>query len=241
MASPDHVDWLIVGLGNPGARYADTRHNIGWMVCEKLVPADEWRQGGRLWMEARLRVGRHKLLLVEPLTYMNLSGEAVKALAANLKIGTDRIVAVVDEYNFPVGKVHLKRGGSDGGHNGIASLIDELGKADFYRLRCGIGRDFGPGGLVDYVLAPFGAEQTAERDAMIDRAGMALKHLARIGAGRAMSDINSGALWAPPKKARPETPGQTQADLKKNADTRPADKQTPANGSEPEISSEPDQ
>ena len=238
MSSAEHVDWLVVGLGNPGARYADTRHNIGWMVCEHLVPADQWQQGGRLWMEARLRVGRHKLLLIEPLTYMNLSGEAVKAVAANLKIGSDRIVAVVDEYNFPVGKVHLKRGGSDGGHNGVASLIQELGKADFYRLRCGIGRDFGPGGLVDYVLAPFGAEQTAERDAMIERAGLSLKHLARIGAGRAMSDINSGALWAPPKKARPQTQGQTKAAVKSPKESRPADGQTPANGSEPDRSPE---
>ena len=164
-------------------------------------------------METRMRVGQSRLMLIEPLTYMNLSGEAVAALVRMLKIDIKNIVAIVDEYNFPVGKVHLKRGGSDGGHNGISSLIDELGSADFYRLRCGIGRDFGPGGLVDYVLAPFDDTQTELRDQMIKHAVDAVKHLARIGAGRAMSDINSGTLWKPKEKntGKPKSPPDNAA------------------------------
>jgi len=101
------------------------------------------------------------------------------------------VLVVVDEYNFPVGKIHLKSSGSDGGHNGVASVIAETGTQAFWRLRCGIARNFGPGGLVDYVLAPFAPDEEPQRDAMISAAADAIKDIVLIGPARAMSAINS--------------------------------------------------
>lgn len=130
------------------------------------------------------------LHILKPLTYMNLSGEAVRLMAARLKLPSERIIAVVDEYNFPVGKVHLRLGGSDGGHNGLTSIIEELGTDKFWRLRCGIDRKFGPGELVDYVLAPFGSEEVEARNAMISSAVDALRLIATVGPEKAMQTVN---------------------------------------------------
>ncbi|MFM8569277.1 MAG: aminoacyl-tRNA hydrolase, partial [Candidatus Kapaibacterium sp.] len=143
------VDWLVVGLGNPGTKYADTRHNIGWMVCEELIgrTGGRWEKGAGEYVQCPVKLYGKSVLVILPTTYMNASGTAVTSVASAYRLSSDRIVAVVDEYNFPVGKVHLKIGGSDGGHNGITSIIEELRTDRFWRLRCGIDRKFGPGEL----------------------------------------------------------------------------------------------
>lgn len=203
--SKPSVDWLIVGLGNPGAGYAATRHNIGWMVCEALCRRYSGRfvQGAGAWMEAVLDLGPATLLVILPTTFMNRSGKAVAEAQRLFRVPPERTLVVVDEYNFPVGRIHLKSQGSDGGHNGVASVIAELGTREFWRLRCGIDRDFGPGGLVDYVLSPFGPHETEARDAMIEAAVDAVKNVALIGPQRAMTAVNSGTA----KPVRPDDGG----------------------------------
>ena len=191
-------DWLVVGLGNPGPAYAATRHNIGWMVCEALCRRynAQLRQGDGQWLEAFVDLGPATVLVLLPTTYMNRSGKAVAEAQRLFRIPAERVIVVVDEYNFPVGKIHLKAQGSDGGHNGVASVIAETGTPAFWRLRCGIDRNFGPGGLVDYVLAPFAPAEQPQRDAMIDAAADAVKDVVLMGPQRAMSAINSRPLPA---------------------------------------------
>lgn len=197
------MEWLLVGLGNPGVRYADTRHNIGWMVAEAFVrkhrvnktasplSAELFSVGKGDWHEARCAVRGTDVLVILPTTYMNLSGKAAARAAQFFRIPKERIIAIVDEYNFPVGRIHLKNSGSDGGHNGTASMIAELGTGGFFRLRCGIDKNFGPGELVEYVLKPFASEEIAARDAMITKAVTALETLIEVGEARAMQIVNA--------------------------------------------------
>jgi PTH1 family peptidyl-tRNA hydrolase len=190
-------DFLVVGLGNPGSKFENTRHNIGWMAAEALSKKHlaEWLAGSPIYWLSEFRYAGKKILNCLPTTYMNSSGEAVKKLCDKNFIPPENVIIIVDEYNFPVGKVHLKKSGSDGGHNGVASVIDELGTANFYRLRCGIGKDFPPGGMVDYVLQNFTEEQKPLVEEMIGNAVTSLEYLFKNGAGRSMSAINSGSLW----------------------------------------------
>ncbi len=188
------MDWIIVGLGNPGMKYERTRHNIGWLVVDALAKkhGKSFVEGKGQWMEAEIKLRRNVVLLVKPTTYMNASGEAVSKLTKIHIITAERVIAVTDEYNFPVGKVHIKQGGSDGGHNGITSIIEELRTPNFWRLRCGIGKNFQPGGMVEYVLSNFTAEEAGDLEAGIARACNSIEHFIITGAARAMSAINSG-------------------------------------------------
>ncbi len=183
---------LIVGLGNPGSRYAHTRHNVGFMVVDALAEAlkAEWSRPSSLYDLAEVRFAGRQALLAKPLTYMNESGKAAKKLMGQHKLSPQQVVCVVDEYNFPVGKVHLRPEGSDGGHNGITSMIEELGTPKFWRLRCGIDRRFGPGGLVDYVLSPFESSDSDNLSLMLTRGVDALKLIMRLGPQQAMQQIN---------------------------------------------------
>ncbi|MBI2793589.1 MAG: aminoacyl-tRNA hydrolase [Ignavibacteria bacterium] len=194
---------IIIGMGNPGEQYAHTRHNIGFMA------ADAWTQGAKapwrnrykglfrnmIYQEQSFRAKDTDIYIIKPQTYMNRSGDAVVQALKNIKKKTTDeqtdIIAIVDEYNFPVGRVHLRRGGSSGGHNGIESVITSLGTDDFWRLRCGIGREFGTGGLVDYVLSPFSADQKFLVPAMIERVCSSLDTIVDVGPERAMNIINS--------------------------------------------------
>jgi len=186
---------LIIGLGNPGSRYALTRHNIGFMVVEALAEQlkTTWDNPSSLYDLAHVRYAGRQAVIAKPLTYMNESGKAAKKLMGQYKLTPQQIVCVVDEYNFPVGKVHLRPEGSDGGHNGITSMIEELGTSKFWRLRCGIDRRFGPGGLVDYVLSPFDTSDQSELSIMIERGTEALKAIIRQGPQQAMQVVNRAA------------------------------------------------
>lgn len=193
MSTSSRSTLMFVGLGNPGSEYAATRHNIGFMVVDAFVAAAEvtWANGSSLYDEARLRYAGIEVVVIKPLTYMNLSGKAVAKRSRELGISPTRVVVITDEYNFPVGKLHLKQGGSSGGHNGIASVIEELETANFWRLRCGIDRKFGPGELVDYVLAPFDASQSDELGRMIERGCEAIRQIAKVGPALAMQKVNT--------------------------------------------------
>ncbi len=193
------IDWLAVGLGNPGRKYENTRHNIGWMVVDEFAARHRKKiiSGSRIHLEAVINIGGQNILAVKPTTFMNNSGEAVAKLSSKHEIPPEKIIVISDEYNFPVGKVHIRRGGGDGGHNGILSIIDELDTAEFYRLRCGIGKDFPQGGMVDYVLSEFRPEEAASKAEMISKAVDSIECMVEFQTGRAMSVINSGSLWKP--------------------------------------------
>jgi peptidyl-tRNA hydrolase, PTH1 family len=202
------IDWLIIGLGNPGKVYAKNRHNIGWMVASCLI--EKYKKPlmtlNHSYMHSFLEIPSdeksqiefiQRILVAMPTTYMNNSGEAVLDLLKKYSIPLEKMVVICDEYNFPLGKLHLKLGGGDGGHNGVASVIEALESQNFIRLRCGIGRNFGEGGLVDYVLSNFKKDEINERDIMLDKAIDALEFLIKNGLNKAMSIINSGELWEP--------------------------------------------
>lgn len=191
------VDWLIAGLGNPEKKYMNNRHNVGWMVAAALCNKNKKpiMPFSAKYLQSSVRLSGNLVFVALPTTYMNNSGKALKEICNMYDIPIDRVMIIVDEYNFPIGKIHLKAGGGDGGHNGVASVIEEMNSMDFLRLRCGIGKDFPPGGMVDYVLSDFNNEELEGLEAMINRAVEAIEHLVGAGASRAMSDINSGVLW----------------------------------------------
>jgi PTH1 family peptidyl-tRNA hydrolase len=191
------VEWLIAGLGNPGKRYALTRHNIGWMVVSALGEKynSELKSNKNIYMEGLFNIKGKSIAAIIPTTFMNNSGEAVLKAAKKFDVPFDRIITIFDEYNFPLGRIHLKIGGSDGGHNGVESIINHLGTDRFYRLRCGISKNFSQGGMVDYVLSSFDANETKLRDEMIKKAVESIEYIMDSGIARAMSLINSGRLW----------------------------------------------
>ncbi len=198
-----NADLLVVGLGNYPENYLETRHNIGWMVASTFA---QKHKGNFIPLApefyiANVKFAGKNVLVILPRTYMNNSGIAVKAASQRFKIPVENILIICDEYNFPLGKIHLKDTGGDGGHNGVASVIEQLGSNSFLRLRCGIGRHFGENELVDYVLSPFEPDEIPLRDAMINRAVEAIEYLLLTNKSRAMSDINSEKLWKiPPQK-----------------------------------------
>jgi peptidyl-tRNA hydrolase, PTH1 family len=208
-------DWLIVGLGNPGDKYARTRHNIGWIIADALrtryATSETFTKGKGAWMQVAMRIGSSRVLMALPITYMNASGEAVERLRVVHRIPNDRILAIVDEYNFPTGKIHVRQGGSSGGHNGIGSMIECLRTDQFWRLRCGIDKKFPPGGMAEYVLGEFPADEAPAVELMIHKSQLALELICRKGALQAMSLINSAKFGEPPTsgvsvKTSPATP-----------------------------------
>jgi PTH1 family peptidyl-tRNA hydrolase len=153
---------LLVGLGNPGTKYASTRHNIGYEVVSRVARSlkAETQPPTVLydWGVAEGPSGRVYLAL--PMTYMNRSGEAVSRLLADIGVESGRMLVVVDDYNLPLGAIRVRAGGSDGGHNGLASIIEVLAGEDFPRLRVGIGAPAEAENPADFVLSPFALDET---------------------------------------------------------------------------------
>jgi PTH1 family peptidyl-tRNA hydrolase len=185
---------LIVGLGNPGARYENTRHNVGFMVLDRWLaahPTLQWReQFGGLTADLSLPAGR--VLLLKPLTFMNRSGQSVRKAAQFFKIPPGEVLIVHDEVDLALGEVRLKLGGGEAGHNGLKSVTADLGTQDYVRLRCGVGRpppDF-RGDTADFVLqAPSPADQP-HLEALISKAVEALEMVLRVGLDQAMNSTN---------------------------------------------------
>ncbi|OKI42264.1 aminoacyl-tRNA hydrolase [Micromonospora sp. CB01531] len=167
--------WLVVGLGNPGREYAGNRHNVGFMVADLLAGrlGAKFGRHKRAMAEAaegRIGFGGPKLVLVKPLTYMNLSGGPVVALAQFHKIPPGRVIAVHDELDIPYGQLRVKCGGGEGGHNGLRSMSKSLGTKDYVRVRFGIGRPPGRQDPADYVLSDFSSLERKELEFLVDRA-----------------------------------------------------------------------
>lgn len=151
----------IIGLGNPGKKYEKTRHNVGFMVIDELLQRHQWSLDKHKYKGdyAIEHFQGEKIMLLEPQTFMNLSGESVRPLMDYYQINIEDILVVYDDLDLPAGKIRLRQKGGHGGHNGIKSLINHLGTKDFKRLRIGIGRPIESIPIVDYVLQPFSKEQ----------------------------------------------------------------------------------
>ena len=185
---------LIVGLGNPGGEYERSRHNIGWMVADafgRKFRIDIARHEKNA-MTGEGRVGGGNVMVAKPLTYMNLSGDAVRLLVNGYLQSTDDLMVVYDDIDLPLGKLRLRPNGSAGTHNGMRSIVESLATEQFPRLRCGVrGADYAEGaGLRDYVLDDFVPEEIPEVERMIGRAVDALVLFARGDLRRAMNEFN---------------------------------------------------
>ena len=167
--------WLLVGLGNPGREYAANRHNVGFMVVDLLagrmgVKFGRHKRAHAEVAEGRLFVGGPRAVLVKPLTYMNLSGAPVVALSQFFKVPVENVVAVHDELDVPYGQLRVKRGGGEGGHNGLRSMSKSLGSKEYARVRFGIGRPPGRQDPADFVLSDFSTAERKELEFLVDRA-----------------------------------------------------------------------
>jgi PTH1 family peptidyl-tRNA hydrolase len=184
---------LIVGLGNPGKKYAKNRHNVGFMVAERLRSArglpDFKEKWNALWTKG------DSFALLEPQTFMNLSGDSVQPAAAFLKVEPAAIVVVHDELDLPWKDVRLKVGGGHAGHNGLRSIIGRLGTPEFVRVRVGIGRPppGWKGDVADFVLHDFDPIEAAELPDVVDRAVDAVERVVRDGVQAAMNAVNTKA------------------------------------------------
>jgi PTH1 family peptidyl-tRNA hydrolase len=185
---------LIVGLGNPGKQYEHTRHNVGFMVVEALAEKHRvaLRAGKGEYLISdilRLDHGGEELVLLKPLTYMNNSGLAVRHALDYYKFDAARLLVVSDDFQLPLGKLRLRAKGSEGGHNGLRSIIDHLGTQEFARLRLGIG-EADSANAADYVLSPFAKSEQEELAALIQQAAEAVCDVARHGLQYAMNKYN---------------------------------------------------
>jgi len=186
--------YLVVGLGNPGGRYQRNRHNVGFMVVERLAE----RHGARLrrsWRVhaelAEIRLGGERVWLCRPRTYMNRSGLAVAALMRRTGARVGDLVVVLDDVDLPPGRIRVRRRGGAGGHRGLVSVIEALGSEEFTRVRVGIGRPPPGGDLVDYVLSDFGPEERPVMKAAVERAAEAVETIVRDGVEAAMNRYNA--------------------------------------------------
>ncbi|TVR12756.1 MAG: aminoacyl-tRNA hydrolase [Planctomycetota bacterium] len=191
---------IIVGIGNPGAEYAATRHNIGWMILDRLPrqEADFQRSKWPLTLSTWLHPQAGKVLLVKPQTYVNRSGAAAGALAAFYKIAPEDMLVISDDIHLPLGTLRLRAQGSHGGHNGLRHIIQCLGQA-FPRLRVGIDSPADPNAQVDHVLGRFGAEELADVQLAITKAQACIDTW--LGEGVAAAMRHNGPLHPPQPKA----------------------------------------
>jgi PTH1 family peptidyl-tRNA hydrolase len=195
---------LIVGLGNPGARYARTRHNVGFRLLECL--AGRWQAAWKLEQKFQASVAQterrgQSLLLAQPQTFMNRSGEAVGALVGYFRVPRERLLVAVDDADLPLGEIRLRARGSSGGHHGLESIERQLGSREFARLRIGIGRDSdGPREITDYVLAPFEKAEAPVVEEVLTTAAGQVECWLDDGIEKAMNRFNGTASGPGQKK-----------------------------------------
>ena len=185
--------WMVAGIGNPGARYAGTRHNAGVMVLEQLVEESgsslKRHKSGCAIAEPTLHGVR--VVLARPLAYMNESGRPLRDLARWYKIPIDRLIIVHDELDLPFGEVRVKVGGGLAGHNGLRSIANHLGSKDFARVRVGISKPPGRKQGTDHVLDEFDSRERRALPEIIDRAARAVERILEAGLERAMNEVNT--------------------------------------------------
>ena len=191
-ARPDGDRLVLAGLGNPGERYAFTRHNAGAQVLDELAARSgvqlKRHRSGCLAADARL--GSVPVVLARPTSFMNESGGQVSRLARFYRVSAEQVVVVHDELDIPFGVVRVKAGGGTAGHNGVRSVASHLSSKDFVRVRVGIGRPAGRQDPVDFVLARFSSSERRELPLLISDAADAVERVVEVGAERAMNEVN---------------------------------------------------
>jgi len=223
--------WLVVGLGNPEKKYTRNRHNIGFMVADELARRCDmpgWREkfGGALTSG---RVGTDKAQVLKPLEYMNNSGFALNRAAQFFQIEPENIIVIHDEIDLPFGRVRIKSGGGHGGHNGLRSIVEQLGSKDFLRIRLGVGKPErtdgspGDGRVSGHVLSDFAADQQTELDALIRAAAEAVEVIVDSGIREAMNKFNGIGKKPKPKKAKKPSEDTTEADSDDPKESPPSD------------------
>ena len=185
------MKYLIIGLGNPGAEYENTRHNIGFKVLDALVStSNTFFTTDRYADVAELKFKGRKLVLIKPSTFMNLSGKAVNYWMQQSKIEATNILVVTDDISLLFGMLRMRKKGSDGGHNGLKDINSVIGNNNYARLRFGIGNDFPRGKQVDYVLSNFTDVDNESIEERIDLAIMMIQGFVTIGVDQTMSEFN---------------------------------------------------
>lgn len=183
--------WLIVGLGNPGSKYEDTRHNMGFQTIDRFAEKEGLRFSKlrfKAWTAEWKTGSSEKVLLMKPQTYMNLSGESVGEAARFYKIPPERVLVISDDVSLPAGKLRLRAGGSAGGHNGLKNIIQHLGSDHFPRIKVGVGAP--EHDMVDWVIGKVSGEDAKVLQQAIDRAAEAIPVVLEQGLERAMNRFN---------------------------------------------------
>lgn len=199
---------IVVGLGNPGEQYARTRHNVGWMVVDRLAERAGWSGRGRTRDASAVVGGRYRgldITLVKPLTYMNVSGVAVRKVLARERAPLVDLLIVTDDFSLPFGKMRFRESGSAGGHHGLTSIIEEMQTEKFNRLRIGIGDP--ARGAVDHVLGRFEPSERERLEELLDAAADAVEMWAREGVSKAANRFNAFTL-RPADESRVAPPGE---------------------------------
>ena len=187
------ASWLLVCLGNPGDKYENTRHNVGYMVADEVAERQR-APNQKLKYKALtnlLTISGEKVLVMKPITYMNLSGEAVRQAVDFYKVAPDHVLVVSDDTALPVGKLRIRKGGSAGGHNGLKNIIQHLGTDQFPRVRVGVGEKPHPDyDMADWVLGKFRGEDKKAIDAAVKRAADAIECILSDGLDKSMNRFN---------------------------------------------------
>lgn len=191
------MKFLVVGLGNPGREYAQTRHNIGFKVLDALLATKAGQASNicfttdRLGDVATIKIKAHQVVLLKPSTFMNLSGRAVDYWLKKEKIERSNLLVVLDDIAIPFGTLRLRKAGSDGGHNGLKDIAATLGTQDYARLRVGVGGDFARGHQVDYVLGEWSEDETKSMPHIMENASQGIENIVLMGLDRAMNIVNT--------------------------------------------------
>ena len=184
------VNWILVGLGNPGTKYESTRHNMGWLALDSLMEKESFKLNKlrfKAWTGILEKNG-NKILVMKPQTYMNLSGEAVGEAARFYKIPADHVIVISDDISLPLGKLRVRGSGSAGGHNGLKNIIAHLGTDAFPRVKVGVGAP--EHDIVDWVIGPFTANERKVIDGVLDRALGAAECIITDGVSAAQNRYN---------------------------------------------------
>jgi len=185
------MKYLIVGLGNPGFKYENTRHNVGFKVLDKLIEKSETNfKADKLGNVVKYKFKGRTLVLLQPSTFMNLSGKAVNYWMQKEKISIDNVLIITDDLSLPFGTLRLKGKGSDAGHNGLKDIAATLNTTKYARLKFGVGADFSIGKQVDYVLSDWNATEKITLDERLNMACNFIKGFATIGLNRTMNEFN---------------------------------------------------
>lgn len=187
-------DWLVVGLGNPGDKYENTRHNVGFMTADLFMKENggNFNKNKMQGIFGECKIGDNRILVLKPQTFMNNSGESVAAVAKFYKIPTNRIIIIFDDISLDVGKLRIRAKGSHGGHNGMRSVVEHLGTSDIARIKIGVGAKPHPDyDLADWVLSKFPQSDSENLKTALDKANNALSEIIKRGIDSAQNKYNS--------------------------------------------------